>query len=233
MEQLQQVDLDQLHISNKMYQERINDKNADLMTLKSSSNKTVAAYNHVSESLRIQTEAEAKVVGELQSRTSMLQRLEKEHAAVLKEKSAAMSRNQKLKTQLRKYKAPSVLEYVKEKATLKDDRSYRRSMERRVELAEAELTRHRQLWNALETKSSAAWNPHAPWWCVDSGRLLNLLIDVNSAPKNMFSIKCGCRTVLKGTLYSEFQPRSISQSKAYHLCDVPHRINLMWFCSRG
>eukprot|EP00128_Syssomonas_multiformis_P005595 Colp12_sorted_trinity150504_noHs@32499 len=159
-EVLHAIDFDQLKIENKQYLEKIDERNKELLKLKLTAGNTLLVLNTYKKKLNNLTMESEKLKGEIAQRQEMLAKLSAETSMVTSERDKAGATNSTLKHQLEDYKVPAVLEYVHEKAEQYELVKKVRSWERKVEIAELALKKHKKTWQQM-CLSNQAQNPWA------------------------------------------------------------------------
>lgn len=150
-EMLQMVDFEQLKIANKKYQETIDERNEEMLRLKQQSGSVGSLLNTTKDQLQKLSLDSDRLSAEIKSRTSILNRLEKEDYNVEQDRRSAIVTNKKLQKQLEDYEVPSVLEYVQQKEQVQAQRKDVATWHRRLEVAQQELTRLKTMWRTVTT----------------------------------------------------------------------------------
>lgn len=150
-EMLQMVDFEQLKIANKKYQETIDERNEEMLRLKQQSGSVVSLLNTTKDQLQKLSLESDRLSAEIKSRTSILNRLEKEDYTVEQDRRSAIVTNKKLQKQLEDYEVPSVLEYVQQKEQVQAQRKDVATWHRRLEVAQQELNRLKTMWRTVTT----------------------------------------------------------------------------------
>jgi len=150
-EMLQMVDFEQLKIANKKYQETIDERNEEMLRLKQQSGSVVSLLNTTKDQLQKLSLESDRLSAEIKSRTSILNRLEKEDYNVEQDRRSAIVTNKKLQKQLEDYEVPSVLEYVQQKEQVQAQRKDVATWHRRLEVAQHELNRLKTMWRTVTT----------------------------------------------------------------------------------
>ncbi|XP_062501446.1 coiled-coil domain-containing protein 113-like [Corticium candelabrum] len=157
-EVLHEVDFNQLQIENKQYQEKIEERNQELLKLKLKAGNTQQVLNLYKKKLHTVTMESEHLKAEIKSRNDQLRKNAIEVEAVEQERQKADHLNRQLRQQLGDYRVPDVLDYVSERATLYEILKTVRSWERKVEIAQMALKTHKKEWNRLR-KHSYQLNP--------------------------------------------------------------------------
>ncbi|XP_006013003.1 coiled-coil domain-containing protein 113 isoform X2 [Latimeria chalumnae] len=166
-EVLHEVDFQQLKIENRQFLEKIDERNRDLLRLKLMAGNTMQVLNSYKKKLQSMTEESMHLTRDISSKQQMIQDIEEETKVVEEERAKAEALNIKLRTQLSDYRVPHVLEYVYKKATHSEMEKCIKSWQRKVEVAEMTLKKHRKAWNQLKVASGQmqGWAPaHGIHW---------------------------------------------------------------------
>lgn len=153
---LHAIDLQQLEIENAQHLETIDERSRELLSLKV---KVATATKVLTAAKKAIAEKDAEfrqISAEIAARASLIAKVDKEADGVNAERDGALEQNQKLQAQLSEFVVPSVLDYVKNKATLKQARAAVATWQRKVEVAEMDHSRYRQRWQAACQQTSLA-----------------------------------------------------------------------------
>ena len=112
------MDFNQLKIENSQYLEKIDERNQELICLKSKATNVLQVLNTYKEKLHVLTMESDRLKSEIGQRKDLLRKIGSEMDLVEKEKVEAEDANKKYHQQLQDYKVPDVMEYVQEKAHL-------------------------------------------------------------------------------------------------------------------
>ncbi|KAF1650939.1 hypothetical protein FQA23_0006682, partial [Aptenodytes patagonicus] len=149
-ETLREVRLQQLQVRNAQYQEKIEEKNQELLQLKLTSGKTVQVLNFYKRKLQNAMETSTSLMKDISQRKELLEKIEREAALVEEQRAEAESVNRQLRKQLSDYSVPPVLGYVQKKMAVTDLENSLKAWERKVAVAEMSLQRYRRAWNQVK-----------------------------------------------------------------------------------
>ncbi|NXX56234.1 CC113 protein, partial [Scopus umbretta] len=149
-ETLHDVRLQQLQVTNAQYQEKIDEKNQELLQLKLTSGKTAQVLNFYRRKLQDAIEMSASLMKDTSQRKKLLEKIEREAALVEEQRAEAESVNRKLRKQLSDYGIPPVLSYVQKKMAVTDLKNILKAWERKVAVAEMSLQSYRRAWNQVK-----------------------------------------------------------------------------------
>ncbi|NXE84853.1 CC113 protein, partial [Cochlearius cochlearius] len=149
-ETLHEVRLQQLQVRNAQYQEKIDEKNQELLQLKLTSGKTVQVLNFYRRKLQDAMEMSTSLMKDVSQRKELLEKIEREAALVEEQRAEAESVNRQLRKQLADYSVPPVLSYVRKKMAVTDLENSLKAWERKVAIAEMSLQSHRRAWNQVK-----------------------------------------------------------------------------------
>ncbi|KAM9625949.1 cilia- and flagella-associated protein 263 isoform 1-T1 [Morphnus guianensis] len=149
-ETLHEVRLQQLQVRNAQYQEKINEKNQELLHLKLTSGKTVQVLNFYKRKLQDAMETSTSLMKDISQRKELLEKIEREADLVEEQRAKAESVNRQLRKQLSDYGVPPVLSYVQKKAAVTDLENSLKAWERKVAVAEMSLQSYRRAWNQVK-----------------------------------------------------------------------------------
>nr|XP_013799700.1 PREDICTED: coiled-coil domain-containing protein 113 [Apteryx mantelli mantelli] len=153
-EALLEVRFKQLQIRNVQYQEKIDEKNKELLQLKLTSAKTVQVLNFYKRRLQNAMETSVCLMKDISKRKELLEKIEREAILVEEERAKAERLNKKLRRQLSDYRVPSVLRYVHEKMAITNLEKSLKAWERKVAIAEMSLQSYRRAWNRIKMTSN-------------------------------------------------------------------------------
>ncbi|KFP19708.1 Coiled-coil domain-containing protein 113, partial [Egretta garzetta] len=143
-ETLHEVRLQQLQVRNAQYQEKIDEKNQELLQLKLTSGKTVQVLSFYRRKLQDAMEMSTSLMKDISQRKELLEKIERE-AALVEE-----SVNRQLRKQLSDYGVPSVLSYVRKKMAVTDLENSLKAWERKVAIVEVSLQSRCRAWNQVK-----------------------------------------------------------------------------------
>ncbi|XP_009468759.1 PREDICTED: coiled-coil domain-containing protein 113 [Nipponia nippon] len=149
-ETLREVRLQQLQVRNAQYQEKIDEKNEELLQLKLTSGKTVQVLNFYRRKLQDAMETSTSLMKDISQRKELLEKIEREAALVEEQRAEAEIVNQQLQKQLSDYGVPPVLSYVQKKMAVTDLENSLKAWERKVAVAEMSLQSYRRAWNQVK-----------------------------------------------------------------------------------
>ncbi|NXS43155.1 CC113 protein, partial [Balaeniceps rex] len=131
-ETFREVCLQQLHVRNAQYQEKIDEKNQELLQLKLTSGKTVQVLNFYRRKLQDAMETSTSLMKDTSQTKELLEKIEREAALVEEQRAKAESVNRKLWKQLSDYSIPPVLSYVQKKMAVADLENSLKAWERKL-----------------------------------------------------------------------------------------------------
>ncbi len=153
---LHAIDLQQLEIENKQHLDSIDERSRELLALKVKVASATKVLNAAKKTIAEKDAAFTAITAEIHSRQTLLDKVAKESEVAETERAAAQAQNARLQAQLAEYVVPSVMDYVANKATLKDLRGAVATWQRKVEVGEMDHTRFRQRWQTLVQEKSMA-----------------------------------------------------------------------------
>ncbi|NXS95587.1 CC113 protein, partial [Jacana jacana] len=130
-----EVRLQELQVRNAQCQEKIDEKNQELLQLKLTSGKTVQDLNFYKRKLQDAMEISMSLMKDISQRKELLEKIEREAALVEKQRAEAESMNQQLWKQLSDYSVPPVLSYVQRKMSVTELENNLKGWERKVAVA--------------------------------------------------------------------------------------------------
>ncbi|XP_035754717.1 coiled-coil domain-containing protein 113 [Egretta garzetta] len=150
-ETLHEVRLQQLQVRNAQYQEKIDEKNQELLQLKLTSGKTVQVLSFYRRKLQDAMEMSTSLMKDISQRKELLEKIEREAALVEEQRAEAESSvNRQLRKQLSDYGVPSVLSYVRKKMAVTDLENSLKAWERKVAIVEVSLQSRCRAWNQVK-----------------------------------------------------------------------------------
>ncbi|NWU49133.1 CC113 protein, partial [Dromas ardeola] len=149
-ETLCEVRLQQLQVRNAQYQEKIDEKNQELLQLKLTSGKTIQVLNFFKRKLQDAMEMSTCLMKDISQRRELLGKIEREAALVEEQRAEAESVNWQLRKQLSDYGVPPVLSYVQKKMAVTDLKNSLKAWERKVAVAEMSLQSYRRAWDQVK-----------------------------------------------------------------------------------
>ncbi|XP_075290267.1 cilia- and flagella-associated protein 263 isoform X2 [Opisthocomus hoazin] len=141
--------LQQLQVRNAQYQQKIAEKNQELLQLKLTSEKTVHVLNFYKTKLQDSMATSASLMKDISQRKELLEKTEREAVLVEEQRAEAESVNWQLQKQLSDYSVPPVLSYVWKKMAVTDLEKSLKAWERKVAIAEMSLQSYRRAWKQV------------------------------------------------------------------------------------
>uniref|UniRef100_A0A8D0EZX8 Cilia- and flagella-associated protein 263 n=1 Tax=Strix occidentalis caurina TaxID=311401 RepID=A0A8D0EZX8_STROC len=172
-ETLCEVRVQQLQVRNAQYQEKIKEKNEELVQLKLTSQKTVQLLNFYKRKLQDAMETSTSLLKDISQRKELLKKIQREAALVEEQRAEAESVNRQLRKKLSEYSVPPVLSYVRKKMAVIDLENSIKVWQRKVAIAEVSKTGVVREWNRLPREGV-----ESPSLGVFKGRLDETLGDV-------------------------------------------------------
>ncbi|NXF50104.1 CC113 protein, partial [Oceanites oceanicus] len=148
-ETFREVRLQQLQVRNAQYQEKIDEKNQELLQLKLTSGKTVQVLNFYKRKLQDALERSTSLTKDISQRKELLGKIEREAALVEEQRAEAERVNRQLRKQVSDYSVPSVLSYMQKKMAVTDLENSLKTWERKVAVAKMSLQSYRRAWNQV------------------------------------------------------------------------------------
>jgi chromosome segregation ATPase len=135
-ESLHSIDFHQLKIENSQFNQKIKERNTELLNLKTTTGKTVQSLNSAKRRLNSFSQANRQLQRGISDRQSQLQRLSEELTNVEADIEKELARQRRFKMQTSNEEMPQVLDYVNQKAN--HDRLTREvaNWKRKVEIAQ-------------------------------------------------------------------------------------------------
>jgi hypothetical protein len=134
-EALHAIDFDQLKIENHQFNERIEQKNAELVELKGTTTRTVQTLNALTERLNKLLLEQTQLRKDLRLRQEHVEKVSTEVVAVRGEGAAAQAKNAALKVQHESVKVPKVEDYIAQKSEEYELKKAVTNWRRKVEIA--------------------------------------------------------------------------------------------------
>ncbi|KFP64171.1 Coiled-coil domain-containing protein 113, partial [Cariama cristata] len=144
---LREVRLQQLRVRNAEQQEKIDEKNQELLQLKLTIEKTVKVLNFYKLQDTIKTSK--SLMKDISQRKELLEKMEREAALVEEQRAKAESGNWQLRKQLSDYSVAPVLSYVQKKMAVTDLQNSLKAWERKVAVAKMSLQSYCRAWNLV------------------------------------------------------------------------------------
>ena len=129
------IDFDQLKIENQQFNERIEQKNEELVELKGTTTRTVQALNSLTDKLNALIAEQQRLRSTLKQKQDHVTKLTKEIETVGKESGVAQTKNIALKLQNEAVKVPKVEDYIAQKAECYELEKAALNWQRKVEIA--------------------------------------------------------------------------------------------------
>ncbi|NWW55245.1 CC113 protein, partial [Pedionomus torquatus] len=149
-ETLCEVRVQELQVRNAQYQEKIDEKNQELLQLKLTSGKTVQALNFYKRKLQDAMETSMSLMKDISQKKELLEKIEREAALVEEQRAEAESVNQQLWKQLSDYSIPPVLSYVQKKMAVTELKNDLKGWERKVAVAKMSFKSYCRTWNQVK-----------------------------------------------------------------------------------
>uniref|UniRef100_A0A8C3JRS4 Cilia- and flagella-associated protein 263 n=1 Tax=Calidris pygmaea TaxID=425635 RepID=A0A8C3JRS4_9CHAR len=153
-ETLCEVRLQELQVRNAQYQEKIDEKNQELLQLKLTSGKTVQVFNFYNRKLQHAMETSTSLTKDISQRKELLEKIEREAAVVEEQRAEAESVNRQLRKQLSDYSVPPVLSYVQKKMAITELENNLKGWERKVAVAKMSMQSYRRAWNQVKMSAN-------------------------------------------------------------------------------
>jgi DNA repair exonuclease SbcCD ATPase subunit len=158
-EVLHVIDFDQLKIENQQYNEKIEERNNELLKLKLTTGNIVQVLNTSKKRLAALTTESVWLRKSMDEREDQLGKIKEELKRLGSECAKAKQLNEKLITQLKQSRTPHVMEYISQKAAVHDLKTGIQTFERKVEIAEMEERRYRLRVNKALEQDPRAGGP--------------------------------------------------------------------------
>jgi hypothetical protein len=152
-EVLHAIDFDQLKIENQQFNERIDQKNKELVKLKLTTGSTVQTMNALTEKLNKLNSDQVWLRKEIKQREDHLRKLNEDIRMVEGEKVSAEKRNTQLRLQHEAVKVPKVEDYIQQKAEMYELEKAVINWKRKVEIAEGQRKIVRQQKRVAQRKA--------------------------------------------------------------------------------
>lgn len=149
------IDFDQLKIENHQFNERIEQKNVELVELKGTTTRTVQALNSLTDRLNALTVEQAQLRKELKSRKEYVEKLHLDIDAVKAEATGAQRKNTALKLQHESVKVPKVEDYIAQKAEMYELNKAAMNWRRKVEIAAGHVAVMKQQMLSISKKQQS------------------------------------------------------------------------------
>jgi hypothetical protein len=133
---LHSIDFHQLQIKNSQFNQKINERNAELLKLKMTTGKTVQVLNTAKRNLNDLLAESKRLRTGIKDRNESMVKLTDELVRVEAELKKEKKKNKKFKIQQSNPDMPQVMDYVNQKSNMYDLEAELRNWERKVEIAE-------------------------------------------------------------------------------------------------
>ncbi|NXN92924.1 CC113 protein, partial [Rhinopomastus cyanomelas] len=147
---LHEACMQHLQVVKEQYQEKLNEKNQELLQLSQTLGKTIRVFNFYKTRLQTAMETSLSLMKDISQRKKLMKKMEREAALVEEQRADAECMNQQMRKQLSDYRVPPVLSYVEKKMTVTDLKSSLKSWERKVAFAEMTLQRCHKVWKQVK-----------------------------------------------------------------------------------
>lgn len=156
------IDFDQLKIENHQFNERIEQKNLELVELKGTTTRTVQTLNSLTDRLNGLMLEQTQLRRELKSRKEYVEKLKIDIDAVKTEADGAQKKNTALKIQHESVKVPKVEDYIAQKAEMYELNKAALNWRRKVEIAAGHVSVMKQQMLSISKKQSSTYYPQPP-----------------------------------------------------------------------
>lgn len=159
------IDFDQLKIENHQFNERIEQKNLELVELKGTTTRTVQALNSLTDRLNGLMLEQTQLRRELKSRKEYVEKLKTDIDAVKTEADGCQKKNTALKVQHESVKVPKVEDYIAQKAEMFELNKAALNWRRKVEIAAGHVSVMKQQMVSISKRQTAmigGYNPQPP-----------------------------------------------------------------------
>lgn len=144
-ESLHSIDFHQLQIKNSQFNQKIKERNTELIRLKTSTGRTVQLLNDAKKRLSELTEQADKMKQDIAEREAAKIRLSEELDRVMAEVEEEKVKNNKYKIQQSNPDMPQVLDYINQKSAMYELENAIKNWERKLEIIELAAKRARRL----------------------------------------------------------------------------------------
>lgn len=149
---LHSIDFHQLQIKNSQFNQKINERNAELLKLKMTTGKTVQVLNTAKRNLNDLLSESKRLRTGIKDRQESTVKLNEELARVDAELRKERKKNKKYKIQQSNPDMPQVMDYVNQKSNMYDLEAELRNWERKVEIAELAARRARTFLKEVDAE---------------------------------------------------------------------------------
>eukprot|EP00041_Stephanoeca_diplocostata_P014181 m.255256 g.255256 ORF g.255256 m.255256 type:complete len:518 (-) comp19613_c0_seq1:290-1843(-) len=144
------LDYEQMKVQSVQLEKQLQGVLSEIMSWKRRVTKAGKTYNATVSALGQEEKLKETMLTDIEQRNAMLQKIRTERKSVDADVSKARARNQKLKWNIEKFRNPSVIDYIQEKADLHASEQHRAALEHRVGLAEAEASSAKSWWKYIQ-----------------------------------------------------------------------------------
>ncbi|BFZ12518.1 hypothetical protein BsWGS_15557 [Bradybaena similaris] len=141
---LQEVDFDQLRILNQQYKQTLSERTRDLLALKLMTGTVMKALNGHKKKLQDLKKESDRILSDITAREDFKRRIDAEAHGVKLEMSHIGKCNSRLRTNLGKFQAPKVMDYVMTSIDIQTIQSELKVWERRTLLAEVAVGNYKK-----------------------------------------------------------------------------------------
>ncbi|KAA6395820.1 MAG: putative flagellar associated protein, partial [Streblomastix strix] len=135
-ESLEEIDYEQLKIENQLFQEKINQRNKELLTFKLTAVSTQQTLNKKKRDLSQELKDKEWLIKEIEARRSALTKIDEELRKAGRQRDHALNLNKILNARHQEGERPRVLDYIKQKVLTAEVEKAVSMWERKVEIAE-------------------------------------------------------------------------------------------------
>lgn len=148
---LHSIDFHQLQIKNSQFNQKINERNTELLKLKTTTGKTVQVLNAAKQHLAELLDSSRHLKADIADKQEAVVRLAEELEQVDREVRLEQTKNRRFKQQQSNPEMPQVLDYINQKSAMYDAEAEVLNLQRKVEIAELAAKRARVVLRAHET----------------------------------------------------------------------------------
>ena len=156
---LHSIDFHQLQIKNSQFNQKIKERNDELLRLKMTTGKTVQILNTLKRELNDLLHDSKLLRKEIREKDTSRSKLQDELARVEAEVRSERSKNRKYKIQQSNPDMPQVMDYVTQKSIMYELESAVRNWERKCEIVEMAAKRARRVLANNKQEEKANYNP--------------------------------------------------------------------------
>lgn len=155
---LHSIDFHQLQIKNSQFNQKINERNTELLKLKMTTGKTVQVLNTAKRNLYDLLAEQQKLRQDIKDRQDSLVKLTDELSKVELEVRKERKKNKKYKIQQSNPDMPQVLDYVNQKSSMYDLEAQVRNWERKVEIMAMAARRSKKFLRTMSMREELREN---------------------------------------------------------------------------